>query len=304
MERSWVVHRVCGHQEPLLFENPTEYEVAVATQEPCKQCRITALRASRRTAPRNFRPPQKIFWIPSEYFPATGNRTPGQHYFPGTRRVGQNRTEQTVMYLQALMAEHLWQAGEKIPSVVQWAEALDISVSAVQEALGHLQKQGWLVLGRRGQFFVTPGARSRGNMRGSAEIHALHDLLSVRRLIEPEAARQAAQRGEAAVARSLQRTLQAMQVSGAADADTDFHLIILKSGKNPVWATMVKPLEPLIRHRMALSRVVAGTGDTLLEEHWKIYTAIATQRPAAAAEAMADHLDNVTRRLKFVTSQH
>lgn len=216
----------------------------------------------------------------------------------------QNGAEQTVMYIQSLIAENIWRSGERIPSVVQWAEILNISVSSVQEALFHLQTQGWLMLGRRGRFFVTPGARSRGNARVIAEIHALHDLLSVRRLLEPEAAREAAQRGEAAVTRSLQRTLQAMQVSGAAETDTHFHLTILKSGNNPVWATMVKHLEPLIRERMALSRVLAGTADTLWEEHVNIYTAVAKQRPAAAAEAMADHLENVTRRLKFVTSQH
>ncbi len=304
MERSWIVHRACGHQEPLQFENPTEYEVTVATQEPCRQCRVTALRASGRSAPRNFRPPQKIFWIPSECFPGTGNRTPCHDYFPGTRRAAKNRTEQIVMYIQSLIAENIWRAGEKIPSVVRWAEVLNTSVSSVEEAVFHLQKQGWLILGRRGQFFVTPGTCSRGNASVRAEIHALYDLLSVRRLIEPEAVGQAAQCGEKEVTQNLRRALQTMQANRAAEADSRFHLTILKSGKNPVLATMAKHLEPLIREHMPLSRVLAGTADTLWEEHFKIYTAVATQRPAAAAAAMADHLENVTRRLKFVTSQH
>ena len=170
------------------------------------------------------------------------------------------------------------------------AQHLDMSRTPLRDALLMLEAEGLLVR--------QPG---RGLQVKLLNLDDFMDNLAIRRLLEPEATRIAAGRIEAVVLDDLRTRLQQVldaARSGSAperavvrEVDDDLHRTIAEAAGNPQMAAMIQGLR---RQTLMFDlRSVPERLEATCAEHLTIVSALAQGASAAAAEAMAVHLDGV-----------
>lgn len=193
-------------------------------------------------------------------------------------------------------------AGERLPSEPDLAHAFGVSRSTVREALRVLASQH-LIETRRGvrggSFVAAPDpARVVEDVGGALGVLVstphlrLEDLLEARLLLEPAAARLAAQRADA-------ETVEAVRVAAEAPHDPedpsgfgphlDFHTTVLMATGNLMFTMMGQPVHDVLRTQ--LDRDVARREWEQVDEcHGVIAGHIARGEDTAAEEAMREHL--------------
>jgi GntR family galactonate operon transcriptional repressor len=130
----------------------------------------------------------------------------------------------------------------------------------------------------------------------------LEQLTEMRHIVEPAAARLAAERAAAADIDAITRAYETMRASlddeqAYAEADTGFHAAILEASGNE----FLKPITHVIRAALRTSlKVTNPTAHSArsLPLHLDILGAIRGRDPEGAAEAMRRHLDYTWRRIR------
>ncbi|MEJ2866292.1 FCD domain-containing protein [Actinomycetospora sp. OC33-EN08] len=194
-------------------------------------------------------------------------------------------------------------AGERLPSEAELSGAFGVSRSTVREALRVLASQHLIETTRGvqgGSFVAAPDpARVVEDVGGALGVLVmtpqlrLHDLLEARLMLEPSAARLAAQRADA-------DTVEAIRQAAGAPRDLrdpsgfvghlDFHTTVLMATGNLMITMMGQPVNDVLRTRLRRVGVEAGEWDRVDEWHRTIADHIAHGEGAAAEEAMRDHL--------------
>jgi DNA-binding FadR family transcriptional regulator len=223
-------------------------------------------------------------------------------------------------------------AGDRLPGERELAERLGVSRIVVREALGRLQARGLIEIRPGVGAFVVPmpdrsvteplGLYIRRHGVGHAH------LFEVRRALEPQIASAAARRRDPRALARLEATQRRTAAAaaelgraavdpadgardGARDdardeealeafawADLAFHVHLAQASGNPLFELLLVPLvEPLLEVRRAGARR-PGAADRATAEHAAILAAVVAGDPAAAAAAMAHHLDSVATLLR------
>lgn len=134
------------------------------------------------------------------------------------------------------------------------------------------------------------------------------DILIARRAIERETARFAALRATAEDIRAFKDilSLQEKQIRAGSDIsgiDTLFHNLIARTSRNIVLEAAVD----LIRQETDLAPAFAGIRKHMqnrsVQDHIRIYEAIASHLPEEAEKAMIDHLDQIIREAQSFLEQ-
>lgn len=177
-----------------------------------------------------------------------------------------------------------------------WADG-ELSRTALREAIKVLAgkglvemrpKTGTRVRERRFWNLLDPDVMA-WRLEGTSDARLLRDVIDLRRVIEPEAARLAAQRAGDDEIADLRAAFEAMCAAGTdADAylgpDLRFHAIILDACHNELLGQMATTLRRVLRVVFVMARNEAGyaRGTPL---HEAILVAIAGRRPDAAEAA-------------------
>jgi GntR family transcriptional regulator, transcriptional repressor for pyruvate dehydrogenase complex len=201
--------------------------------------------------------------------------------------------------------------GEKLPTERELARQLAVSRTTVREAVRVLQGEG-LVETRRGR---AGGATVLGSSSSPAarrrlvrsRLVELETVFEYRLVVEPAAARLAAERRTKRTLDRLRRDLETMNalaqdtdqgaqpVSRFFSTDIDFHHRIAEASRNPL---LVRAVEDA---RAALFLPVGGIFPTLHYSanylHAEILDAIEAQDPEKAAQAMVDHISSTQQAL-------
>jgi DNA-binding FadR family transcriptional regulator len=202
----------------------------------------------------------------------------------------------------------LFKAGDRLPAERELSEQFQVSRVAVREALRALENAGFIAT-RQG---VTGGAYvtdlSFQHLVNAfvdlflAEKISIPELHQVRRLIEPEVARLAAERVTPDRARELWDALAGEEapthsVSEEVEKKTNVHFILADMCGN-------RFLEALVRSVVGLSKKIVETIDPADPEalhpagmHRPIVEAVAGGDPAGAAMAMEEHAIQFGRNL-------
>jgi len=198
------------------------------------------------------------------------------------------------------------QPGQRLPPERRLAEALGVGRSVVREALKSLTLLGLLEvrLGdgtyvKRTDAEILPQSIEWGLVLAAR--HVL-DLIEARRHLEEIVAGLAAERRDEGAVADLRRLLADME-RAAADAErfaaleSAFHLRLADAAGNEVVYGIMVTIRSLLQVWNA--RVVQATGAArpLLAEHARILEAIERGDAAAAREAMAAHMEQVTSRV-------
>lgn len=175
-------------------------------------------------------------------------------------------------------------AGGAVIQERRLAEILGLSRTPVREALGRLEGEGLLC--REGRHLLC----------SSVSVAEVMEILSVRRLLETEAARAAAGLMPAQAVASVRAAI--LDMADPADVTDDdhwanddlLHLSIARASGNNLLQRLVRDLRQ--RTRMFGLRRIPGRFDVGKEEHIAILDAIAAGDATAAAARMQRHLDH------------
>ncbi|WP_291298291.1 FadR/GntR family transcriptional regulator [Elioraea sp.] len=194
--------------------------------------------------------------------------------------------------------------GEALPSEARLAERFGVSKQVVREALHQLAAVGVVEIGQgRATRVRTPDAAPLARILRFAvgrSREGLAEAVELRRIIEPQVARLAAERADEAGIVRLRaiaaRLAAAMgDVEAWIEADLDFHDHLAALSGNRLVRLQVASLRPLTHEVMALlnSRTPRDAADwkATLKRHTRVVTAVAGRDPVAAERAMARHFE-------------
>ena len=218
--------------------------------------------------------------------------------------------EEIVAQIRGCIANGELQPGERLPSERELAERFKVSRASIREALTALQVLGLLERSRSGG-----GLSARGNHvwftiaplgNYLATRSHLVEQIEVRRMIEPEMGRLAAERATSEHIARMDACLSAMADDIAAggvgsDADAAFHSAIAESTSNELLARIVEVIGAAIHDQREVFQTSAGAWQSL-EEHRRILDAIRRGDGEAAYHHTREHIDSVRRLLEQALS--
>ncbi|MCD0443992.1 FCD domain-containing protein [Glycomyces sp. A-F 0318] len=216
-----------------------------------------------------------------------------------------SRTHEVVERVLDAIIQGAIRTGEALPPEGVLAEELGVSRLTLREAVRLLQAQGVIVQvpGRRhrvapvaewsGLEAVVRHARSAGERERSSL-----ELLEVRMMIETGAAQLAAARRSEADVDAMRREVERMRaahertdVAAFAEADLEFHEVILRAADNRILVAALLPLTAMLAETRSETSAVSEIREHAIAEHEAVVAAIASGDPLAARDAMASHMD-------------
>ncbi|MFJ8086598.1 FadR/GntR family transcriptional regulator [Lysinibacillus sp. NPDC095746] len=199
--------------------------------------------------------------------------------------------------------------GDRLDSVEQLAEQLQVSRSAIREALSALKAMGLIEIKQGSGTFVKSNQSNQLDFPLSTAIltnkQDISHLLEVRKIIEVGAAASAAiHRTEEDIQSMMQILDEMKRVQGDGElgekVDFQFHAAISAASKNPLLTTILDQVSGLMIATMKETRRIwlyskKITSEKLYDEHMQIFLAIKQQNEELAKHAMASHLSNVEK---------
>lgn len=189
--------------------------------------------------------------------------------------------------------------GDILPGEVAFAEELEVSRSAYREAIQVLTAKGLVASRPKAGTRVLP--RDRWNLldpdvlgwafSGEPDADFVRSLFELRAIVEPAAARLAAQRRDTADLKAMRDALAAMRKHTLATdtgraADRDFHSAILHATRNDALMVLSASMGAAVNWTTRFKHRSGSMPRNPIRDHARVYDAIAAGDGQAAAEAM------------------
>lgn len=205
--------------------------------------------------------------------------------------------------------------GDLLPAERELARQLDVSRAAVREAVRTLQAQGVLrsSVGAGAAGGTTVTAVSAQALVRLLRLHvALHqfsvsDMIDGRVALERLSVRLATELADPAALATIRTAVEEMDAlrddrAAFNNADTAFHVAIAEAAGNRLVADMTVAIRESMRLPLLESFRQVGDWsclvDSLQEDHWAIYQAMADGQPDQAAELLERHIRTAWARLE------
>ncbi|WP_394248560.1 FadR/GntR family transcriptional regulator [Vibrio profundi] len=201
--------------------------------------------------------------------------------------------------------------GDKIPPERKLSEELNVSRTVIREAMVYLELSGIAEIKKGAGVFVLQSQPQLPSP--SISEFTPNDILSARKLIEGEFAKQAALNNTPELINELQQCLDMMNASQffssielrhqtSHDADQQFHCAIASACQNPLLTIFHQDLMSLhMKGKMWDRMEVIANEPTAkgiwVDDHQAIFNAIKAGDPEQAESAMIMHIDNVIDKL-------
>jgi len=212
-----------------------------------------------------------------------------------------NVFEETVERLLGAIKLGLVAPGQRLPPERDLAARLDVSRMTLREALKALQRTGWVesARGRYGGTFVSASlprlSRAAARRLALGAGGELDDLLVHRHVLEAGAAEQAATRRlpapEAGALLARLEECAGGDLAGYRRLDSRLHLAIAEATGSPSLTAAVADVRMRVNVMLDAIPVLERNVGHSDDQHAEIVHAIVGDDPAAARQAMADHLD-------------
>ncbi|NKQ56875.1 FadR family transcriptional regulator [Amycolatopsis sp. K13G38] len=193
--------------------------------------------------------------------------------------------------------------GTRLPSEAELCGLFGVSRSTVREALRLLASQQLIDTTRGvsgGSFVAAPDAgavaESLGGALGllvNANNLSVDNLLEARLIVEPPAARIAAERATAEDLAELRRTMEEtshLDPATGFELHWDFHTTLVAITGNPLLRLMCQPINAVLHSRLHRERIAAGRWREIDEDHQRIYDAVAAGDAEEAERLNRAHL--------------
>ena len=194
----------------------------------------------------------------------------------------------------------------KLPSEKDLATQFKVSKTAVREALKVLKERG-LVYSKNGEgsFVTKPNITSISNsLNRIVQLDKIDDLdlHELRMILESASARKAALHANAGEIDKMEELIEkvtekAMIPEERIDYDSQFHIMIAKSGQNLLMGLFVEVMTSQLRNFMIKGAYHLDIKKTY-NEHKQITDAIREKNPEKAEQAMRNHLNAAWKNVK------
>jgi len=217
-------------------------------------------------------------------------------------------SDTVVNQFEQLILRGILRPGERLPSERDLAERLGVSRPSLRDAIAQLQESGLLTPKASSGVYVADvlGSAFSAPLTKLFAKHdeALFDYLTFRRDLEGLAAERAAKFGTETDLKIIQTIFDKMQhahdqndTEQEAQLDADFHMAIVDASHNVIMLHMMRSMFGMLRQGVFYNRQIMfnlrTTRELLLDQHMKICQAITMRNPAAARQAVEDHLSFV-----------
>ena len=202
--------------------------------------------------------------------------------------------------LQKRIRQGDWLLGERMPSITQLAKEMHVGTGSIREALRSLQSIGLVKIEHGSGVYIT-GARPSTEF--SSHFQNLGDgllmaLAETRRILEPELASLAAERGteeELAEIESLVRQMEEASQHGDdfADLDVIFHRKIAQAARNPILYQTIEGVSDLFLESRRAILLDPSALLRALRYHALIADAIKTRNGPQAQLLMQGHMNSM-----------
>lgn len=196
--------------------------------------------------------------------------------------------------LKALVMDHRIPPGDRL-NIDALARDLDVSPTPVREALARLEADG----------LVTKRALAGYSVAAPMDDDALGQLFELRLLVEPQAARRAAEAAPPEAVAALAALLDRFPGAGPgedyesyrliAQADAAFHDLVARAGGSDLIADTLERLH--VHMHVFRVRYRSGIDRPAHAEHVRILRAVKRGDPDSAAAAMTTHIQRTWKRL-------
>ena len=220
----------------------------------------------------------------------------------GIKPVARTRAhEEVARQLRELIERGALRPGTRLPAERDLSTRFQVSRATIRQALSALHSAG-LVDSRVGAGTFVRDDIPAGETDVAAALRgaraSLTDQLGLRRLIEPQVARLAAEHAQQGHLEELELYVASQQSrlhEGVPfiDEDSAFHLAIARATDNDLLVTMVEGIHELLRESRERSQRAPGGMERSLQDHRRILAALRDNDSAAAHDAMLDHIQDV-----------
>lgn len=210
---------------------------------------------------------------------------------------------QIVAQVEGLIRSGQLSPGDQLATERDLAEQFSVSRTAVREAISALVQRGLIeVRPGRGTFVVDRTAQVVGSslqlMVQVGQQGALHNIVEVREILEPEIAARAAQRADKAHIEAIWVALEELDaVIGDADgfvaADTRFHLALAAACGNDIIVRLLDSIVDMLVEQRRQVLITVQDSIAAQQHHRLIVAAIVARDPQAARQAMQEHMRKV-----------
>lgn len=193
-----------------------------------------------------------------------------------------------------------WLPSQRLPSIARLAAELNVSTGSVREVLRSLQSIGMVKIEHGRGVFVT-GVRPPRELAGhfsDDRTGLIVALAETRRILEPELAALAAERGgeeELAEIVRLAREMEARAQQGRdfVEPDIEFHRRIAQAAANPILFEMMESVNDLFLESRRLTEREPGMTSRAVRYHTLIAEAIRERNAPQARLLMLAHINDV-----------
>lgn len=233
-----------------------------------------------------------------------------RHYIHSVHRA--TLPQEIVNSIADLIIRGVWRPGDMIPTEKELAARFEVGRSTVREAVKSLVVLGVLeAKAGEGSYVREPTSRLlSGAFRWGLLLSERNfdDLVEVRRLIECECARHAAQAPSPRAIAELYATHERMTANETDHQqfmawDNRFHVLIADMTGNAIFTNIASTIQEIVRVWYPVTYYIEGTKAATVREHLRIAKAIKSADPTAAGAAMAAHLERASGRLKAYLEQ-
>ena len=199
---------------------------------------------------------------------------------------------------------------DKLPTEALLVQQFGVSRTVVREAISQLKSLG-LVTSRQGSgMYVRPQANFEPlsfDTDHTASRDAVIQITEVRRAIEAEAARLAAERRTRKDVTQIRKALRAIELAvktgrDGVEEDVEFHRSIAQAANNPFLLQTLDYLSQYLREGTRVTRANEARrsdfAQQVMLEHQAIVDAIEQRNPRGALKAATTHMQNASRRLQ------
>lgn len=221
--------------------------------------------------------------------------------------------DRVVERIRAVIDQGQLQPGDRLPTEAELSSQLQVSRSVLREAIGRLETLGVLEVRRGRGMFVG----ERGSLKNCAQLFRsamtigpkdLAQLAELRRGLEIQAARLAAQRASAEDVAELQAICKQMDEEGveyleSIQLDCRFHQKLVQSTGNELMRNIIDVVSEFMAGGMVQTTPQPRNRKASRSYHGPIVEAIAAKDPDAAEKAMTVHMAAVERAVQEIEAR-
>jgi len=221
-------------------------------------------------------------------------------------------SDEIVNQMKNLISEGTLKPGDQLPPERELIKEFGVSRPTLREALKSLAAMGFLEVKQAKRTFVKSMISERMqdplSLLIKTDTQKIFDLIEVRKAMEAWSAFHAAQRATEEDVKQLESIIKEMKAAfdkgrSWEKEDADFHLAIAQATHNTIQTHIMSTIYDLLKESVARVFTDRTKVKKLLQQHYRIFSAIKNHSPEKARDRTLEHLDYVDSEVKAFRDQ-